>query len=163
MIGQVGREPAGLRVLSDLRLDGAGGDFEYGRASLDLTLMQGLFGPYGASLTLGAGTSVGDVPLQHLYYLGGSATVRGQSIGANAGNAYWLTRFEFGKGLAARRVLFADFGWAGDREHLSEVGRPLSGVGVGLSFLDGLMRFDIARGIYPEKQFRFTLYMDSKF
>jgi hypothetical protein len=39
----------------------------------------------------------------------------------------------------------------------------MSGVGVGFSVLDGLFRFDVARGLYPEKQFRVTLYMDSRY
>ena len=39
----------------------------------------------------------------------------------------------------------------------------MSGVGAGVSFLDGLFRFDVARGIYPRKQFRVDLYLESKF
>jgi hypothetical protein len=40
---------------------------------------------------------------------------------------------------------------------------PMSGVGTGLSFMDGLFRFDVARGIYPRKQFRVDLYLEAKF
>ena len=29
--------------------------------------------------------------------------------------------------------------------------------------IDGFFRFDVARGLYPERQFRITLYMDSKY
>jgi len=39
----------------------------------------------------------------------------------------------------------------------------MSGVGAGVSFLDGLFRFDVARGIYPRKQFRVDLYLEAKF
>jgi hypothetical protein len=39
----------------------------------------------------------------------------------------------------------------------------MSGVGTGVSFLDGLFRFDVARGLYPRKQFRVDLYLESKF
>jgi hypothetical protein len=46
---------------------------------------------------------------------------------------------------------------------MTKVGRPLSGVGAGVSFLDGLFRFDVARGLYPRKQFRVDLYLESKF
>ena len=52
---------------------------------------------------------------------------------------------------------------AGDRTKLRDVGRPMSGVGAGVSFLDGLFRFDVARGLYPRKQFRVDLYLESKF
>lgn len=162
-VGSHGVDPRGWRTLADLRLDGATGDFDFARGSLDLNLSHVLVGPYGASFTLSGGSSIGTVPVQHLYFLGGSSTVRGQSAGAMAGNAYWFGRAELGKGLAGRRVLFADLGWAGDRGNMRQVGRPMSGVGVGFSVLDGLFRFDVARGLYPEKQFRITLYMDSKY
>ena len=163
LIGSRGRDPDGWRTLADVRLDGATGDFDYGRASMDFTVAHGLFAGYGASLTMSGGSSIGSVPVQRLYYLGGSSTVRGESVGTMSGNAYWFGRAELGRGLAARRVLFADIGWAGDRDNLENVGRPMSGVGVGFSVLDGLFRFDIARGLYPEKQFRVTLYLDSRY
>ena len=46
---------------------------------------------------------------------------------------------------------------------MSQIVRPMSGAGVGVSFLDGLFRFDVARGIYPLKQFRADLYLEAKF
>jgi hypothetical protein len=42
-------------------------------------------------------------------------------------------------------------------------GRPLSGVGVGWSVLDGLLRFDLARGLYPSQQWRFDSYLEARF
>jgi hypothetical protein len=39
----------------------------------------------------------------------------------------------------------------------------MSGVGIGLSALDGLIRFDVARGLYPRKQTRLSLYLDARF
>lgn len=163
LVGSHGVDPDGWRTLTDLRLEAAAGDFRFGRGSVDLNVGHALVGAYGASLTVSGGSSIGTVPVQHLYYLGGSSTVRGQSAGAMAGNAYWFGRAELGKGLAGRRVIFADLGWAGDRDRFDQVGRPMSGVGVGFSVLDGLFRFDVARGLYPEKQFRVALYMDSKY
>ena len=116
------------------------------------------------SVTLGGGTTFGDVPVQRLWYLGGTHTVRGQRAGAAAGNAYWLARGELGLGIpAARPVLFADWGWAGDRDAFRDVGRPLSGVGVGGSFVDGMIRFDVARGLYPEKRWAVNLYVEARF
>jgi hemolysin activation/secretion protein len=75
-----------------------------------------------------------------------------------------LTRAVLGAASSGvRPAVFADLGWVGDRSKLSEVGRPMSGVGAGVSFLDGLFRFDVARGLYPRKQFRVDLYLTSRF
>jgi hemolysin activation/secretion protein len=151
-------------VLTDLRFEAAGGDSLYGRAALDLTVSHGL-GPLAGALTLSGGSSVGGLPPQRMWYLGGSQTVRGQSPDTSqSGNAFWLSRAELGANDAGiRPAVFADLGWVGDRSKLSQVGRPLSGVGAGVSFLDGLFRFDVARGIYPRKQYRLDLYLESKF
>ena len=163
---EYGLDPKGLRIASSVRLESAigRGDSAYGRAAFDVTTSHGL-GPLAAALTLSAGGSAGQLPPQRKWYLGGSSTIRGQSPDtAQSGNAYWLTRLELGTNDAgARPTLFGDLGWVGDRTKLSQVGRPMSGVGAGVSFLDGLFRFDIARGLYPRKQFRVDLYLESKF
>jgi hypothetical protein len=39
----------------------------------------------------------------------------------------------------------------------------LSGAGVGASFVDGLVRIDVAKGIYPEKSVRANLYVEARF
>ena len=80
------------------------------------------------------------------------------------GNSYWLTRTEIGYGLPGfRRIAFFDLGWAGDRSGWNAMGRPASGAGIGWSMLDGLVRADVARGIYPLRQWRGALYLDAKF
>ena len=108
---------------------------------------------------------MGYVPPQRRWYLGGTQTIRGQTPDTSrSGNAFWMTRLEVGKLIQGSRVvLFNDLGWVGDRNRMSEVGRPMSGVGVGASFMDGLIRFDLARGIFPGKQFRFSAYLDGVF
>ena len=163
---QYGFDPRYLRVLSSLRFESAigRGDSAYGRAAFDVTASHGI-GPLAAALTASAGGSVGQLPPQRLWYLGGSQTIRGQSPDtAQSGNAFWMTRVELGSNDAAMRpTLFGDLGWVGDRTQLGQVGRPMSGVGAGVSFLDGLFRFDVARGLYPRKQFRVDLYLESKF
>lgn len=92
--------------------------------------------------------------------------MRGQEPGltsGKAGNAFWLARAELAHGVGVLRpVVFGDLGWAGDRTRWREVGRPLSGVGVGTSLLDGLVRFDVARGIYPENAWRVSAYLDAR-
>jgi hypothetical protein len=159
-----GLDPRGLRIFSDLRFESAIGDSLYGRAALDVTTSHGL-GPVAAALTLAGGSSVGALPAQRRWYLGGSQTIRGQSPDtAQSGNAFWMARAEIGQNTAgARPTIFADLGWVGNRDSVSKIVRPMSGVGVGVSFLDGLFRFDVARGIYPRKQNRVDLYLEAKF
>jgi outer membrane translocation and assembly module TamA len=60
---------------------------------------------------------------------------------------------------AARLVLFYDVGRAAPRDHLS-LARPLMGAGVGASFLDGLIRIDLARALRSPKGWRLDFYMD---
>jgi hypothetical protein len=62
-------------------------------------------------------------------------------------------------------VVFGDIGWAGDRTNWSRIGRPLSGAGAGLSILDGLLRFDVARGIQPadQRRIRVETYVEGRF
>ena len=159
-----GLDPLGLRVITDLRFEGAMGDSLYGRAALDLTASHGL-GRLAGSLTVAGGSSIGGLPSQRRWFLGGSQTVRGQSPDtAQSGNAFWLTRAELGSSDAGMRpTVFADLGWVGDRTKMGDIVRPMSGVGAGLSVLDGLFRFDVARGIYPRKQFRVDLSLEAKF
>lgn len=163
-----GLDPRGWRAFGDFRMEGAGGETSFGRAALDVTLSRALGPTTGgapiAALTLAGGSSAGDVPVQRLWYLGGTHTVRGQPAGSAAGNAFWLTRGEIAlERMGGRVSLFGDLGWAGSREALSEVGRPLSGVGTGWSILDGLVRFDIARGIHPSRAWRTDLYLEARF
>ncbi len=135
----------------------------YTRAAIDLTLSRGFGARTAAALTVGAGIA-DQAPPQRLFLLGGTETVRGQRPGTQRGDSYWLTRFELGRGIAAARgVVFGDLGWAGPRDTWSHPGRPMSGAGVGVSFMDGLVRADLARGIYPSKRFRFDFYLEARF
>jgi hypothetical protein len=159
-----GADPNGFRIFSDLRLESAMSDSVYGRGALDVAFTHGV-GPYSGALTLSTGSSIGALPTQRQWYLGGTHTVRGQSPDpAQTGNAFWLTRLEVGRMIqGARPVLFTDIGWIGDRGRMRDVGRPLSGVGAGASLLDGLIRFDMARGLNPRRQWRVDLYVDAVF
>jgi hypothetical protein len=162
--GSRGLDPHGLRLFGAVKLEGAAGDFDYSRAMFDATVSHGLGRRLDGAITVGAGTSGGSLPVQRLWYLGGTQTVRGQRAGAAIGDAYWLTRAELGSSfVGARPVIFGDLGWAGSRKDWGDPGRPLSGVGVGASFMDGLVRFDVARGIYPEKKTRVNLYVEARF
>jgi hypothetical protein len=160
-----GADPQGFRIFSDLRLEAASGaDSAYGRGALDVSFTKS-FGAVGGALTLSGGSSVGALPDQRRWYLGGAHTIRGQSPDtASSGSAYWMTRAELGRSIyGPRAVLFGDLGWVGDRNQIDKVGRPLSGAGAGLSLLDGLIRFDVARGINPRKQWRVDVYIEAVF
>ena len=163
--GTLGLDPQGFRLFTDFRLEGAYADTgAFGRAALDLTASHGIGDAGAAALTVAAGTSAGTLPVQRFWYLGGSQTVRGQRPGREVGNAFWLARAEVAQGIGAvRPVVFADFGWAGDRNNWSKIGLPMSGAGAGMSILDGLVRFDVARGINPERQWRVDTYIEARF
>jgi hypothetical protein len=169
-----GADPTGLRLHTRLRAEAAFTDRSdsvgtsgYGRFVVDGTLSRGL-GRFAAAVTGAAGTSAGDLPAQRAFYVGGLHTVRGQFArpegAGRVGDTFWLARAELGLGnLAARPAIFYDAGWAGPRADFARPGRPLSGAGAGMSFLDGLLRIDVARGIWPEKRWRTDLYLEARF
>ncbi|MES2177401.1 MAG: hypothetical protein V4550_06015 [Gemmatimonadota bacterium] len=161
-----GLDPDGFRLFSDFRVEGARADTgAYGRAALDVTVSHTI-GSGGVSLTLAGGSSIGVLPPQRQWYLGGTQTVRGERPGApgGVGDAFWLARTEFAlSNGVVKPVIFADLGWAGDRTKLDTIGLPMSGAGFGWSMLDGLIRFDIARGINPERAWRVDTYIEARF
>ena len=85
-------------------------------------------GPWvDGALTVAGGSSVGGVPVQRLWYMGGYGTVRGQDPATMVGDAFWLARAELGgKFIAARPIVFFDLGWAGARDAWRHPGRPAS-------------------------------------
>ena len=160
----LGLDPHGFRALTDLKLEGGAGTFDYSRGSLQTTLSHGLGRSLDGALTLGGGTSGGNLPIQKQFFLGGVQTVRGQRAGAAIGDAFWMTSAEIGtSNVGIRKIVFGDLGWAGSRRNFSHPGRPLSGAGIGASFMDGLIRIDLAKGIYPEKAVRANLYVEARF
>jgi hypothetical protein len=166
LVQSVGEDPQGFRLFNDLRLEAAHGDTgTYGRVALDVTASHGV-GNGAVSLTVAGGTSVGVLPIQRNWFLGGTHTVRGVRPGTAVGNAFWMARGEAGYGFqAARPLIFGDIGWAGDRTKWQEIGTPLAGVGAGISILDGLVRFDVARGLQPSDQrgWRVETYLEGRF
>lgn len=174
-----GSDPSGLRFFVRARseaawVDRSGADSVidglaagYGRGLVDATLSRG-FGRFAGALTGAAGGIVGDATPQRLFYAGGYQTVRGQFARPDSagyvGNAFWMARSELGfNTTAARPSVFLDLGWAGDRRDIGHPGRPLSGYGAGISFLDGLVRADLSRGIWPQKRTRFDLGVEARF
>jgi hypothetical protein len=155
-----GADPAGWRGGMEVALEGSTGSFTFARPSA--TLFGGAPLPAGLAGTVevGAGTSLGTVPTQSLWYLGGPATVRGFAGGIAAGDAFWRARAEVGRAApGARIVVFSDAGWAGPRDDVDLDPRLLS-AGVGASFLDGLVRVDLARALREPTGWRVDLYLD---
>jgi hypothetical protein len=170
-----GVNPRAVRFDARLRLEGAATDRSdmakatgYGRYVADGTLTFPL-GWFSSALTGAGGMSSGDLPIQRAFFVGGLHTVRGQAAKLDnpggVGNAFWLSRTELGltRSLAFKPTLYYDVGWAGSRNDVTRIGRPMSGAGAGLSVLDGLLRIDVARGIWPEKKWQTYFYMGSPF
>ncbi len=166
-IHSAGLDPNGFRMFTDLRMESAMSDSAsavYGRGALDLTFTRGM-GSIASAITVSGGSSAGPLPAQRQWYLGGAHTVRGQRADtAQRGSAYWLGRLEVGTAMqGVRPVVFGDIGWVGSRALWRDAGRPMSGAGVGVSALDGMIRFDVARGFFPEQRTRVYVYLDAKF
>jgi len=135
----------------------------YGRAMMQLSLARSL-GAFAGSVQLSGGTSVGQLPPQRRWYVGGTRTLPGLSFGTAGGDAFWLARAEVSRGMPLLRpVLFADVGWAGERNGWRGGYRPLSDVGLGLRALDGLVRADVARALYPVSRTRLSLSIERSF
>jgi hypothetical protein len=159
-----GADPRGFRMFTSLRGESGVGTFTYTRALGDVTFSRAILPRIDGALTVSAGSTTAGSPRQRWFYLGGSQTIRGQQAGAMSGETFWMTRVELGTSfVAARPVVFADLGWAGPADRWSHPGRPASGAGIGASFMDGLIRFDVARGIFPREGFRSDLYVEARF
>lgn len=137
-----------------------GGTFGFGRGQVTAGVALPRVGPFAVALEAAAGSTTGDVPLQGLWYLGGTTTVRGYEGALLGGESFWRGRAELATSLpAARLVLFGDAGWAGERGGW-EFDPPLVSAGVGASFLDGLVRLDLSRALRAPTGWRLDLYLD---
>jgi hypothetical protein len=155
-----GVDPDAARWGSEVTLDGGAGTFGFGRASVGVSLAGPLGPRLAGAVELAAGTSAGRVPVQSRWSLGGPATLRGYGGGAQTGDAFWRARVEVAnRSPAARLALFADVGRAGARDRLS-LRRPLVGAGIGASFVDGLLRVDLARALRSPTGWRLDCYVD---
>jgi hypothetical protein len=143
-----GLNPDALRWGGELELHGEAGDFTFARPALRLRAAVPLLPRVSLGTELAGGGSFGEMPAQRLWQLGGVSTLRGYDGGVARGNTYWRGRAELGVGLTFARVMgFADAGWAGTRSDARR-GRALTSAGLGLSMLDGLVRFDLARATH---------------
>jgi hypothetical protein len=141
-----GLNPTFPRLAGEFSLDGETGDYRFVRSEALIRASTPL--PFGLALGIegAAGTVEGDsIPAQALWRLGGVSTLRGYPGSARVGERYWRTRTELGRGMpAARLSVFSDAAWAGARNRFDSDDALIS-AGVGASFLDGLLRVDLAR------------------
>lgn len=158
---QRGVDPARTIVSTDVTIDGATGTYDFGRASTTLRVAAPFGNGVAGAIELAGGISTGRVPVQSYWYLGGPATLRGYDGAATTGNAFWRARAEIANQWpAARVVLFSDVARADARERLS-LANALASVGVGVSFIDGLFRVDLARAVRTPTGWRLDLYSDA--
>lgn len=143
-----GLDPLGVRWGAEAAVGAEVGSYRLVRPSLALRAGFPLPLRLVGSMEVAGGTILGEAPLQRQWFLGGPATVRGYGSGSRIhGDTYWRSRVEVGTALpAARLVAFSDAGWAGERSEFS-ADPPLLSAGVGASFLDGLVRLDLARAL----------------
>ncbi len=105
---------------------------------------QRAFGARGVTITGRAGVTTNDPLPQMAFRLGGLETVRGFDYGIFQGQAFWSVQGDWTpfKGKI-RPVLFADVGQTGELGSVFSQ-KPLVGVGAGLSFFNGIVRFDLS-------------------
>lgn len=158
---QRGIDPARPQWTADLTLDGAVGTYQFGRVSGTVRLTTPLGSTFAGGAEIAGGMADGQLPVQSDWYLGGPGTLRGYGGNAARGDAFWRTRLELANQWpAARVVLFTDLGRAGPRGQLS-FAKPLAGVGVGASFIDGLIRVDFSRALRTPTGWRLDFYTDA--
>ena len=110
----------------------------------------------------GGGHTWGDAPVQRSWFLGAGSTLRGYPASTLSGLSYARGRVEASRiyhGVGGS--LFGDIGWASPDGsfHSDDL---LYSVGIGMSVLDGLFRFDLSQGLKgPAKDFRVDLYVDA--
>ena len=145
--GRVG--PLDVRAGMDFLTGGLG---TAGRGWASLALRFDLMGRSGRLVTRAAVVR-GDSLAQLAVRLGGPRTVRGYTYGTRVGRELWTAQLDIAvlKSGPLMPVAFVDVadGFDGD---------PLVGVGLGLSFLNGLVRFNLAKGIRPSQGLRFDLH-----
>jgi hypothetical protein len=110
------------------------------------------FPQLSGALTTRAGIMWGDSLTQAMYRLGGPQTVRGYTYGERTGTEFWSAQLDVavGRSRILAPVVFFDIGDTFTSD-------PLIGTGVGLSLLNGLMRFNLSKGIRPDRSVRFDL------
>ncbi len=160
-----GADVARPQLGADLMLQGETGDFRFARGQLALRTVLPLTDSMRVGLDVAGGSSLGTVPVQSLWYLGGVQTLRGYAGAAAVGNTYVRTRLEVARYFPVVGVsIFGDAGWAGPRDGFSlrnAADHALFSAGAGFTVMDGLIRLDLARALRPPLGWRLSLYLDA--
>jgi hypothetical protein len=144
----------------ELRLEAVRGEQNWLRALSSIALTAPLTHGFTGAIELRGGLAGPDAPLQRGFLLGGAGSLRGVRENAISGRAFWLTRAEVGKGLPGLRAnAFLDIGSAGETDTPGESFG--AGTGLGASFMDGLLRADLARGFGDAAAWRFYFYLNA--
>jgi hypothetical protein len=158
--GSRGVSTRGITIAAELTMAANLGSYDFARGSLTTRLTAPLPARLVGALELAGGATGGTAPVQGLWYLGGPATLRGYPGGALAGPDYWRARVEVANASpGARLAAFGDAAWAGIGTSLAQ-GRPLVAAGIGASFLDGIVRVDLARALVSPRGWRMDFYVD---
>lgn len=161
LAGQVGVDVQDGVFNWRLQAEAASGDADWARSMAALRFTHAIGDALAIALDVSAGVAGKGAPVQREFLLGGAGTIRGVSENAIRGPAFWLTRVEAGYGLAGLRAIgFLDAGWAGPRDSF-QTSHPATGVGAGVSFMDGLFRLDVARGLSRSAVWRMYFHMDA--
>lgn len=159
--GSRGSDPTGWRGSVTAGAEVSTGTFSFAQPLLTVGGAAPLPGRLLGALELNGGATFGDAPLQSWYFLGGGRTVRGYGGNSARGEAFWTGRAEVGTAApGARFVVFSDAGWAGTTDSLTADPLLLS-VGAGVSFLDGVLRLDLARAVRNADDWRLDLQVDA--
>jgi hypothetical protein len=105
------------------------------------------------TLNLRVGVVTGDSLTQMAFRLGGPQTVRGYTYGTRIDRHFWSAQLDFAltRSPLVAPVVFADIGD-------TFTSNPIVGGGVGVSLLNGLIRFSLSKGFAnPSTDLRFDL------
>ncbi|MGH7448298.1 MAG: hypothetical protein ACRELT_12095, partial [Longimicrobiales bacterium] len=156
-----GTDPVRPQFGIDLMVQGEAGDYDLARAIVTLRGAAQLARGVRIGAELGAGSSVGAVTPQRIFYLGGAHTLRGYEPGTVSGTSMARARLELARTTSfGALAVFSDWGWAGDREEIRSANQRWA-AGVGTSLLDGLVRLDLAHGLRSPRGWRLDLHLDS--
>lgn len=157
----LGTDPYGTQLSGSLKAEAAGGAMEYGRGAVEFRLARGLGRGTLGSITAATGGSVGELPAQRHFYLGGPQAIHAHRAGSPSGDAFWMGRAELTKGFPLiRPIIFGDVGWAGDRRSWRTSQQRAIAAGFGAAALDGMLRFDISRAMDSSKRWSFDIFIE---
>ena len=156
-----GQDPAAPQGGVEYYLEGAAGDYRFARSSLTARGILPLGARHRFGVEAGGGTAWGDLPAQSNWFLGGSESLRGYDASAAVGPDFVRGRAELARGgTRVGLALFGDAGWAGQRDSF-DGDDVLFSAGVGATFMEGLLRFDLARALRDPTGWRLEMYVDA--